>query len=481
MTHSTRIAAWIWLSCIAAVVGIVFSPVVAIAQEEPSDNPDATQLLIEADRLFLQGDIEEAEQLYRRAKPPFASEGSSGNSAPFTDPQQLSPAGGVYWRQAQQGLEQGLEIKTLQGFQLLLDSDPNFVPAYPLYVEALETFGRSPADQIAVLERAASSFPESEQTYEALIAAYQEDDRYLEASIVARQFALVNSDHPRSAVYLDTAQEDFERFRGQLNTQILTQGALGTVGAVVRENYSSALQVLPLLVQGESKFGAYLAEATVRGSETIDDPVISDYIDTIGQALASQMGRNDFEYEFYLVEEESLNAFALPGGKIFIHTGSLLAMDSEAELAGLLSHEIAHAVLSHSYLRLTTGVLVGNFRSVVPSQLLGVGMLSYSRSQEQQSDTIGTRTLAASGYAADGLRNFFADLLEEEKGRPPEYLSTHPATENRIADLEELIARNGYNRYTYEGVENLRVIQQRLRKILNGEPVPTVPEVERPL
>ena len=190
---------------------------------------------------------------------------------------------------------------------------------------------------------------------------------------------------------------------------------------------------------------------------------MTDYVTQLGMEVARPMGR-DFDYEFYVVQDNTMNAFALPGGKIFVNTGLIRATRSQAELAGVLAHEAAHSVLSHG--------IQGFFRDDTLSQLgeqvpfgdfvTTLISLNYSRQQERQSDILGTRVLSTAGYAADGLRNFMATLTQNTSSPQIEYFSTHPTSAARVTYLEELIQRNGYNRYALEGVDKHSEIQQRL-------------------
>jgi predicted Zn-dependent protease len=199
----------------------------------------------------------------------------------------------------------------------------------------------------------------------------------------------------------------------------------------------------------------------------LDEPTLA-YVNDIGQKLAKIAGRNEFKYEFFVIPDESLNAFALPGGKIFVHAGAIAKTNSEAELAGLLAHELSHVVLSHGFQLVTQGNLISNVTQYLPlggtiGQLFA---LDYSRDMERQADTLGTRLIVASGYAADGLRNLMITLDKQQKFAPPTWLSSHPGGKERVKYIEEMISRNNYNRYSYEGVEKHQEIQARVKKIL---------------
>ncbi|MBO1351606.1 MAG: M48 family metalloprotease [Hormoscilla sp. GUM202] len=220
------------------------------------------------------------------------------------------------------------------------------------------------------------------------------------------------------------------------------------------------------LLLGESEMGAQVAEAYKQELTLVEDQAVVDYVNELGQRIAKFMGRDEFDYEFYVVQDDSLNAFALPGGKVFVHTGAILGCNSEAELAGLLGHEVAHAVLSHGFQRIVKNNLLVNLSQTISlgSLIPTLVSLKYSRDNEHQADILGTRVLANTGFAADGLRNFMATIDRQSRSRSPSYLSTHPAPNERVRYLEELIERNGYNRYAFEGVEKHAAIQKRIRE-----------------
>lgn len=444
-------------------------PIISSAQNSNAAN--RLQTLTKADELYLTGNTAGAEKLYRQAKPPFAKETATASSIPkaITDPEQLSGAGRVYWRNATEGMQQGLTSKIFVPLKMLLEKQPEFVPAYALYAEASKKYGDQ-KDVIPILERGVATFPDSVELNKALIKAQEENDQWLEASIIARQFAIVYPQHPEATEFASIADKNFNRFRSKLNEQIIFQGVVGAVvGILTGDGTNQAVRLAPLMLQGESAMGAQVAAAYKQQLPLIDDPSILEYVSRIGNDIANLMGRADFKYEFNVVKDNSLNAFALPGGKVFINTGAIMAANSEAELAGLLGHEIGHAVLSHGFQRITNANLLANVGQILPfgNLISTLATLDYSRQNETQSDIIGTRVLAAAGYAADGLRNLFVTFKQQEKGQStPAYLRTHPTSEARVRYLEEIIQRNGYNRYAFEGVQRHIEIKQKLQKIL---------------
>ncbi|MGL6344061.1 MAG: M48 family metallopeptidase, partial [Waterburya sp.] len=293
----------------------------------------------------------------------------------------------------------------------------------------------------------------------------------LEASIAAREFAYSYPNFHKTPAYKKAADEYFKQYQKNLKSKITTSGILGGIGQVATGNESAGLEIGQMLLAGEAGAGESFAQSIKSESQMVDDATQLKYINNIGQKLAKLMGRDEFTYEFNIVEDSAPNAFALPGGKIFFHTGMLELMDSEAELAGVLAHEIAHSVLSHSYKGIGESALTNTASSLL-SSLVGkeVGTVSkvgglllsqkFSRGKEKQADILGLRVLDAADYSADGLYNVMAKLkkISGESNFAESLLSSHPASEERMRYLEELIQTKGYNRYGYEGVEAYRAV-----------------------
>jgi len=450
-------------------------------EKEPEISPEELarrQQLIAADRLYLEGKFAEAQKLYRAAKATFNTEVISDRQPPFSNPEELPPAGRVYWRQSGEGLEQKLETKIMVPLQFLVEQVPGFVPGHLRYAQALKDYNQ-PEAALQVLEKATTIYPDQPDLLKGKVALLAENKKWLEASVSARQFVLLNPQHPDAPQLKQLAEENFNRYRADLQERItgnaianIITGALGFALTGSIFGPLNAIQTTALLLQGESAVGSQIAGQAQQELELIKDEEVLKYVRDLGSKLAKAAGREDFQYEFYVVKEKSLNAFALPGGKVFINTGAILKTNSEAELAGLLAHELSHAVLSHGFQLLTQGNLTANIAQFVPlgGTIANVLALSYSRDMEQQADILGTRLLAASGYAADGLRNLMITLNQEHKSQPIfNWLSSHPATEDRVNYLEELIQQNGYNRYSYEGVAKHSEIQAKLKKLL-GKP-----------
>ncbi|HEY9607441.1 MAG TPA: M48 family metalloprotease, partial [Allocoleopsis sp.] len=359
--------------------------------------------------------------------------------------------------------------------QLLIQEVPEFIPGHLRYAQVLKDYGQ-PEEALKVLEQASNLYPNEPELLKAKIAALGEQEEWLEASLAARQFALFNPNHPQSSEFQQLADENLARYKRHLRRKLrgnaianAITGALGYVFTGSLFGPISAVESTVLLLRGESSVGASVAKQAKRELPQLEDEEVLNYVRDLGNKLTAVAGRNDFQYEFYVVMDDRLNAFALPGGKVFVNAGAILKTKSEAELAGLLAHELSHAVLSHGFQLMTEGNFIANITQYVPygGTAADLIVLNYSRDMERQADDLGTRILESSGYAADGLHNLMKTLGKEERDRPIfAWLSTHPDTSERIRNIEKLIDRNGYNRYAYEGVARHIEIQKRVAQLL---------------
>ncbi|MCC5664423.1 M48 family metalloprotease [Nostoc sp. CHAB 5784] len=447
------------------------------SQEPPLTPEELTRQLkfIEADRLYLAGQIPEAEKIYREVKQPFAkTSDNQQRKAAILDPTQLSPGGKVYWRESEAGIAQKLQTKTLVPLQLLVEQYPEFIPGHIRYAEVLKQYDRT-KEALDILERASSLYPDQPELIKARITALAADKKWMEASLAARQFAILNPKDPQAPEFTKLAEENLNRYKsytqGEIRGNVIGNIITGALGYAVTGSLLgpfSALDSTIMLLQGEQAIGESVAKQAKKQLSVIIDEDILAYVNEIGQKLAKVGGRDEFKYEFFVIPEESLNAFALPGGKIFINAGAIAKTNSEAELAGLIGHELSHVLLSHGFQLVSQGNLISNVTQYLPlggtiGQLFA---LSYGRDMERQADNLGTRLIVATGYAADGLRNLMVTLEKQQKNAPPSWLSSHPGGSERVSYLENLITRSNYNRYAYEGVARHLEIQARVKKLL---------------
>lgn len=430
--------------------------------------------LSEADRYYQQGDLQKVKQIQQQVKPEFAPAAQS--PAPQDEIAQLPAIAQQYWTTANQALKEDpedddeIDTRIFEPLESLVDDFPQFVPGHVLLADTYDLYGWE-EDALDTIETASELYPNRTDVLDKkieLLAAY---GKPLEASIAAREFVYSNPDSPKTQAYEQAADQYFQKYQSGLKSKITASGVIGGIGQAATGSRDEGISVGMMLLQGESSAGEAFAESIKSEAALVTNAEQLKYLNDIGQRLAKLMGRDEFTYEFNIVEDPTPNAFALPGGKIFFHTGMLQLMDSEAELAGVLAHEIAHSVLSHSYQQIgesalaSTGTnLLSSFIGKEVGTVAQVGQLllskKFSRDKEKQSDVLGIRVLDAAGYSADGLYNVMAKLkqLSGKSNFAESLLSSHPASEERMRYLEELIQTKGYNRYGYEGVEKYRSV-----------------------
>ena len=184
---------------------------------------------------------------------------------------------------------------------------------------------------------------------------------------------------------------------------------------------------------------------------------LQNYVDSVGQRIARVSHRPDWGYRFVAVKDKSINAVALPGGYIFVTKGMLEKLMTEAQLAAILAHEITHVVARHVSANMSREIGISILLSAVISdktpsgaltatelgrQILG---LQYSKKDEQEADLGGVDYMVWAGYNPYGMVETMQMLEQEDAVRPIEFLSTHPAPQNRIAYLTQKIQTNYYN------------------------------------
>jgi predicted Zn-dependent protease len=441
--------------------------------------------LVAADRLYKEGKTAEAVAIYREVKPKFTHTIETAKQPEAVqDIALMPPAAKVYWREAEAGLAANLEGRIFVPLELLVKQYPQFIPGHIRLAQAYEQY-QQPGKALAVLEAASGNYPTDPELLKLRLAALSKAEKWMDASIAARQFALLNPQNPNAPEFKTLADENLRLYRKALKRK-LTGNAIGNVltGALGFALTGSligplnSLQTSVLLLQGESVVGARAAKQAKRALEMVDDAETLKYVNEVGMKLANVAGREDFEYEFNVIKDDDINAFALPGGKVFINAGAIAKTNSEAELAGLLGHELSHAILAHGMQLMTQGSLTANITQFIPyvgGIAESVITFSYSRDMERQADAVGTRLLASAGYAADGLWGLMNVMQQEEakekdkKPRPPIWLSTHPGGSERLQNVEKLVVEAGYDRYAYEGVERHGVIRQKMQQMLKAE------------
>lgn len=205
----------------------------------------------------------------------------------------------------------------------------------------------------------------------------------------------------------------------------------------------------------ENELGAKAYEEILRKSKFSYDAKSNDLLRRVGTRIAAVADKPDYQWEFRLIESKEKNAFCLPGGKIAVYTGILSVMDNEAQLATVLGHEVAHAIARHAGQRITlqygeqatfallSGLLdmESSVKKTLLLQALGLGAavgasLPFSRAQESEADYIGLIYMGMAGYEPAEAEVFWENFSKQGSSIP-EFLSDHPASENRTQAIHE--------------------------------------------
>lgn len=252
-------------------------------------------------------------------------------------------------------------------------------------------------------------------------------------------------------------------------------------------------------IEKEIALGKSLAQEVERQTKIVDDPIVAEYVNRVGQNIVRN---SDAQVPFVIkvVEDDSVNAFALPGGFFFVNTGLILKAQTEAELAGVMAHEIAHVAARHgtrqdsraqfaSYATLPMIFMGGGWAAYGMRQaaqlLIPLGFLKFSRAFEEEADNLGLQYMYKTGYDPVGFVDFFEKIQAMEKtkkGTISQFFSTHPLTDSRITDAQKNIERNLEARPEYlvttsefnRVKDRLAMLQNRRRADAKEESGPTL-------
>jgi predicted Zn-dependent protease len=222
----------------------------------------------------------------------------------------------------------------------------------------------------------------------------------------------------------------------------------------------------------EERIGREIMRQIRESSDYLDDAVVADYLANLGDRLVAASTAPGRHFEFFPVRDATINAFALPGGYIGVHTGLISAARNESELAGVLSHEIAHVTQQHiarmvdnqrnasviSLAALAVAILAARSNSqMAEAALAGSAALSlqnqldFTRENEREADRVGLRILDQAGFALEGMASFFERLQAQGRlyeNNAPAYMRTHPLTFERIADMQNRVGEQPYRQHT---------------------------------
>jgi hypothetical protein len=211
--------------------------------------------------------------------------------------------------------------------------------------------------------------------------------------------------------------------------------------------------------QQDVEIGQKTARDAERQLPMLNDPRVDNYLNRLGHQLSAHAPGYKFSYQYKCVNDMAINAFALPGGFVYVNRGVIEAADDEAQLAGVMAHETSHVVLRHGTNQATKAyaaqvplsILGGILGNSVGGALAQIGagftlnsiFLKYSRTDESQADILGTQIMYDTGYDPRGMAQFFEKIEAENKSRPIEFFSNHPSPEHRVGRVDEEIDKLG--------------------------------------
>jgi beta-barrel assembly-enhancing protease len=213
-------------------------------------------------------------------------------------------------------------------------------------------------------------------------------------------------------------------------------------------------------IEEEWQLGNQLSQDVEKQVRLNNDPAVNAYVRDMGQKIVAQAAPpfNQLPWNFHVVQDDAINAFAIPGGHVYVNTGLIKNANTASELAGVMAHEISHVLARHSTEQLSRqyglSVIAGAVLGQNPGQLTqiaaqivaGGALARFSREAEREADNIGIQAMAAAGYNPRGMAAMFETLLAQRQGQPgrlEQFFSTHPLTEERVRDARSRAAQIG--------------------------------------
>src|SRR6202030_4095337 len=309
------------------------------------------------------------------------------------------------------------------------------------------------------------------------------------ALLAGSAFALPQSQAPPSQEPTKTpppAQQTQQKTGSQPVQQkdtVTPKNSKEDVEAIGNRNVGKGVNLYSL--EREISLGKQLAQEVERSSKLIDDPVVTEYVNRVGQNLVRNSDAR-VPFTIKVIDSDEINAFALPGGFFYVNSGLILHAMEESELAGVMAHEISHVTARHGTKNATKGELMQ--MATIPLMLLGpVGWagyglyeglniaipltyLKFSRDSEREADFLGLQYMYKAGYDPNSFVTFFERIQVDEKRRPgtiPKVFSTHPPTPDRIESAQKEIARILPNKPEYiVTTSEFDSVKGRLRNIM---------------
>src|SRR5437016_3151702 len=201
----------------------------------------------------------------------------------------------------------------------------------------------------------------------------------------------------------------------------------------------------------EWQLGQQMAAQVAQQVHFVNDPVANSYVRSVGERIHAQTPIANLPFEFRVVDDSDINAFAVPGGHIYINRGLIGAANKADELAGVLAHEISHVVARHVIKQAEQQQTIGTIGAILLGQNPGVleqlaaqivaggAMARFSRQDEKEADDLGVKFMTAAGYNPQGMVDLFQTLLAQEKSQPSRvarFFTDHPLTQDRIRDVQ---------------------------------------------
>ena len=238
---------------------------------------------------------------------------------------------------------------------------------------------------------------------------------------------------------------------------------LAIAGPLVTSCYTAPVtgrsQLILLTPSQENEMGLTAFKEVLKDSTISDNQSYNEAVSRVGNRIAQVADTPDYEWDFKVIEDdEQINAFALPGGKVGVYTGILPVAKTEGGLAAVMSHEVAHVLARHGGERLSHGLLAqmgavaiqagmagsnpGVVRGVMTAYGLGANvgvLLPYGRLQESEADRIGILLMAQAGHDPREAVHLWERMAQQSRRQPPQFLSTHPSPRRRIQDLQRLV------------------------------------------
>ncbi len=245
-----------------------------------------------------------------------------------------------------------------------------------------------------------------------------------------------------------------------ISKAVLLVLVLAVFTACSKTPFTNRKQMIIFSPQQELQMGYQSAQQILKKEPLSNDRRINALVQRVGKKIAAAADQPDYKWQFFVIEKDVLNAFCLPGGKVFVYTGLFKAVQNEDQLAVVMGHEVAHAIARHGAERMSM-IQLGRMGKEIASKTVGGGqysqvinqaygvsetygmVLPFSRKFEYESDEIGLYLMTKAGYNPNEAVRFWDNMrrLKQGSANPPEFLSTHPADTNRIERIKTLIPK----------------------------------------